>query len=83
MAKFEFYLPEKGTEVFIIANGKVTKTTLTGQAYACFKDGKVSWVLYDTTTPDPTYSNLHVSVDMDNVFFSEEEALKHVAIVEP
>ena len=79
MAKIEIELLEKG-EYLALVNGKFTEVELTGEVDINLKDGKVNYVLYESTEPQDGYKSLKKSFYDSQLFRDKMDVITKLGI---
>lgn len=79
MAKIEIELLEKGKYLALV-NGKFTEVELTGDIDINVKDGKVNYVLYESTEPQDGYKSLKKSYYDTQLFRDKMDVITKLGI---
>lgn len=79
MAKIEIELLEKGKYLALV-NGKFTEVELTGEIDINLKDGKVNYVLYESTEPQDGYKSLKKSYYDTQLFRDKMDVITKLGI---
>lgn len=79
MAKIEIELLEKGKYLALV-NGKFTEVELTGDIDINLKDGKVNYVLYESTEPQDGYKSLKKSYYDSQLFRDKMDVITKLGI---
>lgn len=79
MAKIEIELLEKGKYLALV-NGKFTEVELTGEIDINLKDGKVNYVLYESTEPQDGYKSLKKSFYDSQLFRDKMDVITKLGI---
>lgn len=79
MAKIEIELLEKGKYLALV-NGKFTEVELTGEIDINLKDGKVNYVLYESTEPQDGYKSLKKSYYDSQLFRDKMDVITKLGI---
>lgn len=79
MAKIEIELLEKGKYLALV-NGKFTEVELTGEIDINLKDGKVNYVLYESTEPQDGYKSLKKSFYDSQLFRDKQDVITKLGI---
>lgn len=79
MAKIEIELLEKGKYLALV-NGKFTEVELTGEVDINLKDGKVNYVLYESTEPQDGYKSLKKSFYDSQLFRDKMDVITKLGI---
>lgn len=79
MAKIEIELLEKGKYLALV-DGKFTEVELTGEIDINLKDGKVNYVLYESTEPQDGYKSLKKSFYDSQLFRDKMDVITKLGI---
>lgn len=79
MAKIEIELLEKGKYLALV-DGKFTEVELTGDIDINVKDGKVNYVLYESTEPQDGYKSLKKSFYDSQLFRDKMDVITKLGI---
>ena len=79
MAKIEIELLEKGKYLALV-NGKFTEVELTGEVDINVKDGKVNYVLYESTEPQEGYKSIKKSFYDTQLFRDKMDVITKLGI---
>lgn len=79
MAKIEIELLEKGKYLALV-DGKFTEVELTGEIDINLKDGKVNYVLYESTEPQDGYKSLKKSYYDSQLFRDKQDVITKLGI---
>lgn len=79
MAKIEIELLEKGKYLALV-DGKFTEVELTGEVDINLKDGKVNYVLYESTEPQDGYKSLKKSFYDSQLFRDKQDVITKLGI---
>lgn len=79
MAKIEIELLEKGKYLALV-DGKFTEVELTGDIDINLKDGKVNYVLYESTEPQDGYKSLKKSFYDSQLFRDKQDVITKLGI---
>lgn len=79
MAKIEIELLEKGKYLALV-DGKFTEVELTGEIDINLKDGKVNYVLYESTEPQDGYKSLKKSYYDSQLFRDKMDVITKLGI---
>lgn len=79
MAKIEIELLEKGKYLALV-DGKFTEVELTGDIDINVKDGKVNYVLYESTEPQDGYKSLKKSFYDTQLFRDKQDVITKLGI---
>jgi hypothetical protein len=79
MAKIEIELLEKGKYLALV-DGKFTEVELTGEVDINVKDGKVNYVLYESTEPQDGYKSLKKSFYDSQLFRDKMDVITKLGI---
>ena len=79
MAKIEIELLEKGKYLALV-DGKFTEVELTGEVDINLKDGKVNYVLYESTEPQEGYKSLKKSFYDSQLFRDKMDVITKLGI---
>lgn len=79
MAKIEIELLEKGKYLALV-NGKFTEVELTGEIDINLKDGKVNYVLYESTEPQDGYKSIKKSFYDTQLFRDKMDVITKLGI---
>jgi len=79
MAKIEIELLEKGKYLALV-DGKFTEVELTGEIDINLKDGKVNYVLYESTEPQDGYKSLKKSFYDSQLFRDKRDVITKLGI---
>jgi hypothetical protein len=79
MAKIEIELLEKGKYLALV-DGKFTEVELTGEVDINLKDGKVNYVLYESTEPQDGYKSLKKSFYDSQLFRDKMDVITKLGI---
>lgn len=79
MAKIEIELLEKGKYLALV-DGKFTEVELTGEIDINVKDGKVNYVLYESTEPQDGYKSLKKSFYDSQLFRDKMDVITKLGI---
>lgn len=79
MAKIEIELLEKGKYLALV-DGKFTEVELTGEIDINLKDGKVNYVLYESTEPQDGYKSLKKSFYDSQLFRDKQDVITKLGI---
>lgn len=79
MAKIEIELLEKGKYLALV-DGKFTEVELTGDIDINVKDGKVNYVLYESTEPQKDYKSIKKSYCDTQLFRDKQDVITKLGI---
>ena len=79
MAKIEIELLEKGKYLALV-DGKFTEVELTGDIDINVKDGKVNYVLYESTEPQDGYKSIKKSFYDSQLFRNKQDVITKLGI---
>jgi len=79
MAKIEIELLEKGKYLALV-DGKFTEVELTGEVDINVKDGKVNYVLYESTEPQEGYRSIKKSFYDSQLFRDKQDVITKLGI---
>lgn len=79
MAKIEIELLEKGKYLALV-DGKFTEVELTGDIDINVKDGKVNYVLYESTEPQEGYKSIKKSFYDTQLFRDKQDVITKLGI---
>lgn len=79
MAKIEIELLEKGKYLALV-DGKFTEVELTGDIDINVKDGKVNYVLYESTEPQKDYKSIKKSFYDTQLFRDKQDVITKLGI---
>lgn len=79
MAKIEIELLEKGKYLALV-DGKFTEVELTGDIDINLKDGKVNYVLYESTEPQEGYKSIKKSFYDTQLFRDKQDVITKLGI---
>lgn len=79
MAKIEIELLEKGKYLALV-DGKFTEVELTGDIDINVKDGKVNYVLYESTEPQEGYKSIKKSFYDTQLFRDKMDVITKLGI---
>lgn len=79
MAKIEIELLEKGKYLALV-DGKFTEVELTGDIDINVKDGKVNYVLYESTEPQEGYKSIKKSFYDSQLFRDKQDVITKLGI---
>lgn len=79
MAKIEIELLEKGKYLALV-DGKFTEVELTGDIDINVKDGKVNYVLYESTEPQEGYKSIKKSFYESQLFRDKQDVITKLGI---
>ena len=79
MAKIEIELLEKGKYLALV-DGKFTEVELTGEIDINVKDGKVNYVLYESTEPQDGYKSIKKSFYDSQLFRNKQDVITKLGI---
>lgn len=79
MAKIEIELLEKGKYLALV-DGKFTEVELTGDIDINVKDGKVNYVLYESTEPQEGYKSIKKSFYDTQLFRGKQDVITKLGI---
>ena len=79
MAKIEIELLEKGKYLALV-DGKFTEVELTGDIDINVKDGKVNYVLYESTEPQDGYKSIKKSFYDTQLFRDKQDVITKLGI---
>ena len=79
MAKTEIELLEKGKYLALV-DGKFTEVELTGDIDINVKDGKVNYVLYESTEPQEGYKSIKKSFYDTQLFRGKQDVITKLGI---
>ena len=79
MAKIEIELLEKGKYLALV-DGKFTEVELTGEIDINVKDGKVNYVLYESTEPQEGYRSIKKSFYDSQLFRDKQDVITKLGI---
>ena len=79
MAKIEIELLEKGKYLALV-DGKFTEVELTGEVDINLKDGKVNYVLYESTEPQEGYKSIKKSFYDTQLFRDKQDVITKLGI---
>ena len=79
MAKIEIELLEKGKYLALV-DGKFTEEELTGDIDINVKDGKVNYVLYESTEPQDGYKSIKKSFYDSQLFRDKMDVITKLGI---
>lgn len=79
MAKIEIELLEKGKYLALV-DGKFTEVELTGDIDINVKDGKVNYVLYESTEPQKDYKSIKKSYYESQLFRDKQDVITKLGI---
>lgn len=79
MAKIEIELLEKGKYLALV-DGRFTEVELTGDIDINVKDGKVNYVLYESTEPQEGYKSIKKSFYESQLFRDKQDVITKLGI---
>lgn len=79
MAKIEIELLEKGKYLALV-DGRFTEVELTGDIDINVKDGKVNYVLYESTEPQKDYKSIKKSYYESQLFRDKQDVITKLGI---